>query len=503
LQQPTAEHFSSFDEHSSNLIGNLQLDADDEPRRVGTTSRANSVRFDETANHGHWAHASRTSLDLIPRTGSGLGGHALSERSYSYKSDGRQSSAGQSVYSATSGRANSLTSHGPTTPIEPPGLAPGLFILGSVPSIIRCWLNTNFKHDTLLYAAVCTGSRTSCLDVHLVEQLGFQEQVTTGDDGVRKLRLSVYLPEAVRISGSSSRSGSPEPQLPAVAVVFTIVDEHETNPKGIQIFLGSDMLRAHNADVLFSSNQLTLYDDDRSKLQIPLVRPEDECVFNTLSTSHGNRLADTLPDATRRSAHGTSAHGNLGDKPTAVAHESDTAVPSSDEGSTGGHTNLEPRVYPGQRLSTQPGSSNTQDLSAPTVTALSGPPPTMLSSWRRDTNEKTVSGSLDWANVGKTTVSTPSYQRRDTGIKVLRPSKAGTRTPSMSTLTTATGQSRFYDDGKKKSEDGQATSSQAPVLKRSVSGEQGSENKAGVAKTRSANPVGGASAFAWLNNMSK
>ena len=73
----------------------------------------------------------------------------------------------------------------------------------------------------------------------------------------------------------------------------------------------------------------------------------------------------------------------------------------------------------------------------------------------------------------------------------------------MSTLTTGGGQSRFYDDGKKKSEDGPATSSPGLVLKRSVSGEQGSETKAGVAKKRSANPVGGASAFAWLNNMAK
>jgi ubiquitin carboxyl-terminal hydrolase 4/11/15 len=388
------------------------------------------------------------------------------------------------VYSATSGRANSLTSHGPTTPIEPPGLAPGLFILGSVPSIIRCWLNTNFKHNTLLYAAVCTGSRTSCLDIHLVEQLGFQEQVTTGDDGVRKIRLSVYLPEAVRISGSS-RSGSPEPQLPSVAVVFTIVDEHETNPKGIQIFLGSDMLRAHNADVLFSSSQLTLYDDDRSKLQVPLVRPEDECVFNSLSTSHSHhRHVSTRLDAVG-GAHGPT-HGSVGDKPVAG---SDTA-PSSDEGSAGSITSHEQRAFPGQVPSTQPEQPE-QDVSA-----ARPEPPSMLSSWRRDTIEKTVPGSLDWANVGKTTAPVSSYQRRDTGIKVLRPSKAGTRTLSTST-------SRFYDDGKKKGEDGPAASSQTPpVLKRSVSGEQG-EKKVGVAKMRSANPVGGASAFAWLNNMSK
>ena len=295
LQQPTAEHFSNFDGHSTNLIGNLQLDEDEVPRRVGVTSRANSVRFDETANHGHWAHTSRSSLDLIPRTGSGLGGHAMSERSYSHKSDGRQSSAGHSVHSMASGRANSLTSFGPTTPQDAPGLAPGLFILGSVPAIIRCWLNTNFKHDTLLYAAVCSGSYTSYLDLNLIEHLGFQDQVVLDDDGLRKIKLSVYLPEAVPVS-ASSRSTSSAPQLPSIGVNFTVVQEHnsEANPKAVQIFLGSDMLRAHNADLLFSSSQLTLYDDDHSKLQIPLVRPEDERAFKSLHVSSRTYAPSTV-----------------------------------------------------------------------------------------------------------------------------------------------------------------------------------------------------------------
>jgi ubiquitin carboxyl-terminal hydrolase 4/11/15 len=87
LQQPTAEKFSSFDDQSSALINDLYLDADEEPRRLGATSRANSVRFDETANHGHW---SRPSMDFITRSGSGMGGHAMSERSYSHKSLGGQ-----------------------------------------------------------------------------------------------------------------------------------------------------------------------------------------------------------------------------------------------------------------------------------------------------------------------------------------------------------------------------------------------------------------------------
>jgi ubiquitin carboxyl-terminal hydrolase 4/11/15 len=512
LQQPTAEHFSNFDDHSSNLIGNLQLDEDEVPRRVGVTSRANSVRFDETANHGHWAHASRSSLDLIPRTGSGLGGHAMSERSYSHKSDGRQSSAGHSIHSMASGRANSLTSFGPTTPQEAPGLAPGLFILGSVPAIIRCWLNTNFKHDTLLYAAVCSGSHMSYLDLNLIEHLGFQDQVVLDDDGARKIKLSVYLPEAVPVS-ASSRSNSPAPQLPSVGVNFTVVQEHNpgANPKAIQIFLGSDMLRAHNADLLFSSSQLTLYDDDHSKLQIPLVRPEDERAFKSLHVSSRSRALSTEQSKRGPVSASTQHHATSEGSATSAAHDTflstdkstDTGTATtSDDGGSSGRASLEQRPRLGLSL-----SSRLEDRNAPEPGAAGEAPRSTASSaiwsnWRRDQAEKGNTGALDWASVGKTTSSTPSYQRRDTGIKVLKPSKP-VRTMSGSNSSPATGQSRFFDDGKRRGETETETSSSSqvpPQAKRTVSAEKAKENHGTPTKSRSANPVGGASAFAWLNS---
>ena len=512
LQQPTAEHFSNFDDQSSNLIGNLQLDADEEPRRVGATSRANSVRFDETANHGHWTHASRSSLDLIPRTGSGMGGHVMSERSYSHKSDGRQSSAGHSVHSMASGRANSLTSCGPTTPQDAPGLAPGLFILGSVPAIIRCWLNTNFKHDTLLYAAVCSGSYTSYLDLHLVDHLGFQDQVILGDDGLRKIKLSVYLPEAVPVS-ASSRSSSPAPQLPSVAVDFTIIEEHNaaTNPKAIQILLGSDMLRAHNADLLFSCSQLTLYDDDRSKLQIPLVRPEDDRAFKSLHVSSASRASTMERDSAPASIRVDTMSG---DSCTSAAHGQFLStdklngigtVPNSDDGGSSGRTSLEQRPHLALSASSRSDTRETQDSASSSGAPRSGASPAIWNSWRRDQNEKTstaASGSLDWASVGKTTNSNPSYQRRDTGIKVLKPSKVA-RTMSTSNPSPVTGQSRYFDDGKRRGETEAWSNPTPPLAKRSVSGEKGKESVPALSKPRSANPVGGASAFAWLNSSGK
>jgi ubiquitin carboxyl-terminal hydrolase 4/11/15 len=429
----------------------------------------------------------------------------MSERSYSHKSDGRQSSTGHSVHSMTSGRANSLTGLGPSALMEPPGLAPGLFILGSVPAIIRCWLDINFKHDTLLYAAVCSGSFTSYVDLHLLELLGLQEQMTKTDDGVRKIKMSVYLPEAVPINGSS-RSNSPAPQLPSVAVEFTVMEDYDaiSNQKAIQIFIGSDVLRSHNADLLFSTNQLTLYDDDRCKLQIPLVRPEDDRTFKSLSVSSKPRLPhESLNEPGPRndvwsrhaSHHDSSASITTRDALRVTSKANGSGTASSDDGGSTGRRSFELRPRLGLSTSTRSNGKDTQDSSPPSSTARSGPTPAMLSNWRRDTTEKATTGSLDWANVGKTTSSTTNPKPRDTGMKVLRPARSATRTLSTSTSSPATGQSRFFDDGKRREDD----SSAAPSLKRSVSGEKSTENIP-AAKPRPANPVGGASAFAWLNS---
>jgi ubiquitin carboxyl-terminal hydrolase 4/11/15 len=430
----------------------------------------------------------------------------MSERSYSHKSDGRQSSAGQSVHSMASGRANSLTSFGPTTPQDAPGLAPGLFILGSVPAIIRCWLNTNFKHDTLLYAAVCSGSYTSYLDLYMIEHLGFQDRVIMDDDGLRKITLSVYLPEAVLVS-VSSRSNSPAPQLPSVGVTFTVIEQHEAeiNPKAIQIFLGSDMLRAHNADLLFSSSQLTLYDDDRSKLQVPLVRPEDDRAFKFLhtsgaSTANPNRTTSALTSsqehrmAERSSLSATRESYTSTEKPNGTG-----PVSNSDDGGSSGRTSLEQRPQPGRSTPNCSDTKDAQELGSASGVSHPGASPAIWSNWRREQAEKANTGSLDWANVGKTTSSNPSYQRRDTGIKVLRPSRSA-RTLSASNSSPVTGQSRFFDDGKRRGESEASSAPAPPQVKRTVSGEKGRENVAALSKPRSANPVGGASAFAWLNS---
>ncbi|KAK4987880.1 hypothetical protein LTR50_004333 [Elasticomyces elasticus] len=542
LQQLPADQFNTFDDDPGHLISSLHLDADEGPRRIGATSRANSVRFDESANQGHWAHASKSSVDLIPRTSSSLGGTPMNERTSSHKSEGRASSV-HSVRSAASGRANSLSldigysiGNPSSSPADTPGIAPGLFILGSVPAIIRCWMNTNFKHDALLYAAVCTGSYKSFLVYSLVEKLGFADRVTTGSSESRRLTLPVYFPEAVP-HPASSRSSSPAPQLPALTVEFQVLDSASSDPQStsIQIFLGSDVLRMHSADILFSSNSMTLYDDERSKLVIPLVRPENEATFKDLritSTSDVSAPRSAILEVPKKepallnglgqgiqgsAVSTTSPVPSTSDQPSpsgiyrppgALAAESETV-----RASTPDIERPTPNTIPSQTNSSRPtlpflntkGEDKDKESAEPSPSQptplRSGSSPAIWGNWRR---EGTQSSSSEWGNGTK---NDSSYQRKETGIKVLRPSRTAARnfsTTATSAASPVTSQSRFFDDGRRRSvadANDQAKRSTSLGTKDMVP----TEATAGAAsvtggKPRSTNPVGGASAFAWLNS---
>ncbi|KAL1305867.1 hypothetical protein AAFC00_004017 [Neodothiora populina] len=545
LHHPPSDHFKDFDDEA-NLIGSLHLDADDEPRRMGATSRANSVRFDESANQGHWSHASRSSMDFLPRSTSSLGGIAMNERTSSHKSDGRASSV-HSVRSAASGRASSLnldTAYAlPDTlrssPLDTPGLAPGLLLLGSVPAIIRCWMNTDFKHNALLYAAICSASHKSHVDLRLLRKLGFEDRIVDTSSGGRTIDLPVYFPEAVP-HPTSSRPSSPAPQVPTLTVEFNVVDggTNEKEARSIQVFIGSDTLRLHNADVMFSTNSVCLYDDEQCRLSIPLVRPEDETVFNSLQTTgrglqsasnagRSEQAAEqeytSLNGLRQKQAYNsepTSVDTPLSAKyraPGVIAAESRTsssrdshgnAPPPEDEtsaGATGGRQNSL-----GSNNTLTENKENAAETGSPNVTAAQGAPATW-GSWRRDTPSQITQS--EWSGSNKNQDS--GYQRRDTGIKVLKPMKTSSRTisTSASSPSTSEGKSRFFDEGKRRGalESMQSagmerrTSAAPPSLSRkSSSSARENQAPAGVGietvtKTRT-NPVGGASAFSWLNS---
>lgn len=548
---PTVDFANFDDDHSNSMVRSLHLDADDEPRRYGA-SRANSVRFDDSAKPGQWAHATRSSVDLPSRAGSSFGplggGHSMFERSQSHKSDGK-SSIGQA---AASSRANSLmldTSSQPYTPAaeDPPSLAPGLLILGAVPSIIRCWLTDNFKHDALLYAAVCTGSYKSYLDLKMVESLGLSRQVCQDLSGDRKIKLPVYLPEAVPLP-ASSRSSTPNSQLPSVFVDFTVIERSpkHSESKAIQIFIGSDTLRAHNSDVLFSSNTLTLFDDERIKLSIPLVRPENDETFKGLfcttaapSTSKlrpglaldmksesyisPNGVATTQ----QRKASGDTAQAFQTEPPVSALLQEPEQADEPNTASTR-DTDAIQRLQEGQkreRVSFEAGKSvETREAPVEESPPMSATPRNASSSatwgsWRRDgstgsqpTNQSDRSGS-----------ASSSRPNRDQGIRVLKPARTISRSNAspMPGSPSTSGQSRFFDEGKRRGGPGDASDVlPPPSVRRSISGESArgmalgrdgvkdgsslaSQPAVTAPKTRGLNPIGGASAFGWLNSAGK
>lgn len=350
VQMPNNEVFDDFDdEQGQNLLGSLHLDADEEPTRRGAASRANSVRFDEATLHAsNWGQSARHSGEFGPaRPGSGLGGPTLMERSFSHKSDGRHSSAGHSVHSfhsVASGRTSSLgldlllgssrdDDDDDSSPIEITRPPPGLMFLGPVPSIVRCWLTTQYAHDTLLYAVVCTGSQKSTLDYSLLKELNLLDEAHRNINGVLHARLPLYFAEAT-VAQSSSRSSSPSRrQVPYINVDFEITgsESAETgdHKQGIRIFVGSDTLTANSADLLLSQNRMTLFGngDDRDRLSVPFVRPEDESAYKHITT------LNVVPEKPKLNASAPAfVSGDPRPQTAAVPDQAETSVSHADVG---------------------------------------------------------------------------------------------------------------------------------------------------------------------------
>jgi len=455
--------FKGFDQgqHQGMTSSAVGLDGEDEPRRGA--SRANSVRFDESAIHGYYGQTGRSSTDLPLRTGSGLGSHPLIERSLSHRSDGRQSSSGQSHHSA---RTNSLgldtsrlmgsSSFGGSPLTTPPA---GLFLLGPVPCIIRCWLTNNFSNESLLYAAVCSGSYVSSVGASLLHKLGLDTEVTQ-EDGQSYAKLPFYLPEASIYRQSSSRPSSPEPRLPSLTIRFLVRESNDTGDS-IQIIIGSDVLRSHNADILFSQDKINMVDDERNRLSVPLVRPEKDSVFKSLWT---------VPEP----SHMEPPSGINGNEPIGVigkpTHQQSSSAPASARVSIGeiNKPTLQTKGDSASDAGIHSTPTTASDTSSvPGSKSESGGP---WSSWRRD---------------AKPDSSKQEKERRP--MKVLRPAKASSRVnSSTSTPTAATNES--VDPLTVSASESSRTTNQTPRA-----------SSDGSHKPRSSNPVGGASAFGWLN----
>ncbi|KAH8673729.1 hypothetical protein BX600DRAFT_508967 [Xylariales sp. PMI_506] len=550
VQLPPGDLFDDFEEHGQNLLGSLHIDAEDEPTRRGAASRANSVRFDESAlQSSSWAQNGRHSGDFGPvRPGSGMGG--MMERSLSHKSDGRHSSAGYSVHSVhshhsiASGRGSSLgldTNYATTgsdddSPVSAPAPPPGLFVLGSVPSIIRCWLTPNFAHDTLLYADICTGSVKSVIEFSMVKDLDLVDEVHRDLDGVHRIRLAVYLTEASVVS-RNSRNSHPAPQIPSLTANFEVVglDQQEIAEakKEIRIFIGSETLREHSADILFSQNLMTLYGTEKEKLSVPFVRPEDNSMFKRIRTFIVPTEKPKLNATARPFVFGDSKQQS--DAPN-ITNTSETKEPQEppDQMSPSYASEMPSRESGEHRPHSMPQSVNESEKQphAPDSSDGSAHDQTILTDGRSETQsesshrrEPTASGIWSsWrqgasgnGNETRDTASLSGYQPagRPRNMKVLKPSKTSS---SGSARTGAAYEppplSRTSGEYRRKSQpaaDNTPTGTMRWKPERIASAASDSkpavtsaprDSRSASSATRT-NPIGDGSAFSWMNPIGK
>lgn len=475
-------------------MGHLSLDAEDDRRRG--TSRANSVRFDESAIN-HYG-SSRQSVDLPMRTGSGLGSHPLSERSLSHRSDGKGSTSGLSAransFVMDSSRPVGSLSGSPRVSGNPP---PGFMFLGPVPSIIRCWITETFSNDSLLYAAICTGSYLSSISEGLLHKFELQDQ-SFEESGSRKVKLPIYLTEAT-VQQSSSRSGSPAPQVPNLLVKLHVLPMDDDD-RSIKIFLGSDILRSHNADILFSQDRLLIFDEDRNKVAVPLVRPENEAVYKSLTTTSimsssqnsANAGSTPLPARTEE----VNDHGVI-QRPSKLAIQ-ETSQPSNIVASPA-VINSSSNSEQGDRRTDQASDSSARgslDLNR----ARNEDPRTLSENEKPTTPQRAQHPSGVWGSSWRSnpasqselkTASNYSRATQGRGMKILRPGKSMSNSNrAVSATTTPTNGLSNSENSTSRPMESSRRTSQAGLTPKG--------NEAPSIPTKS-NPIGQASAFGWLN----
>lgn len=478
------------------------------------------------------------------------------ERSYSHKSDGRHSSAGHSVHSfhsVASGRASSLgldlllgtrdDDDSSSSPIDIAGPPPGLLFLGSFPSIVRCWLTTQYSHDTLLYAVVCSGAQKSTVDFSLLKELDLVNEAHGNINGSLRINVPVYFAEAT-VSQSHSRSSSSSRQVPYINVDFEITGSEQAeasdNKKEIRIFIGSDTLRANSADLLLSQNRMSLFGngDDRDRLSVPFVRPEDESTYKHITTLNvvpekpklnatapefvsGDSQPQTATVPDQAEAGAPQSEGDTSDVPspfspmtTQLGYQTksmSTSLPS-DSGSERPHK--EP-IASGVDPSVKENVLQTEENRHDSVGGIWG-------SWRQGAS---ASGSDSGQRENGLSGYQPAGSRTGRSMKILKPQKSASLSLSLSARTGPAYEPALHTrpngEPRRKSQGAAPTLEQNPVptappptvrwenVRRSVSvatpglapsstvSTPATESKPRAPATRT-NPVGGASAFSWM-----
>ncbi|KAA8908347.1 hypothetical protein FN846DRAFT_777390 [Sphaerosporella brunnea] len=305
-QQPTntgPETLDGYDHQQNLVLSGLQLDEVDVPRRGA--SRANSVRFDDSATTNHWIHDSPGTSEYFQvgqRPGNSIGGYAMTERSSSHKSDnrsdGRQSlrSFGGDVFLPYEGDTAILRPQTQCSDtLDPCTHRPSMPKLGPSPAVIRCWLDVASSFEPLLYAVICTGSARSAIEMSLVIHLGLQDRITRTSEG-DMLEVPVYLPDAIVQHHSRITGPSKLPRLTAEFLVLPVPQPKSRAEETIRIFIGSDVLASHMGDLLFSQSKVFLHVEDGRKVFVPFIRPDAEGSFSDIFTAHSRHFAPTPRD---------------------------------------------------------------------------------------------------------------------------------------------------------------------------------------------------------------
>jgi hypothetical protein len=336
---------------------------------------------------------------------------------------------------------------------------------------------------------ICTGSSASSVGISLVQKLGLADQITE-ESSLRKIKLPVYLTEA-RVQHASSRSASPVPQVPTLIVKFVVVEE-VAEDKSIQVVLGSDVLRNQSADILFSQDKLSIFDQDRNQLSVPLVRPENDEVYKNLRTGPRKRtasmdlqtmrqgLSSVGSEQSRPGIIGRPSKLDTSQSPQSPVLQSPSAVTSAGTGigsdlrrsEVGEQTPRSSTELASTRPNEDSKSTTESEQSYSTPVSKSNPG-VWGSSWR-----STSTTQADTSSKATSTYSKPAASRP---MKVLRPTKSSTTTPRTPSSSTA-----FPDV---------VSAREEPERKASV----GDAKSASAVPTRN-NPIGSGSAFGWLSS---
>ncbi|KAK5627641.1 hypothetical protein RRF57_003356 [Xylaria bambusicola] len=304
--------------------------------------------------------------------------------------------------------------------------------------------------------------------------------------------------------------------------------------KVIRIFVGSETLREHSADVLFSQNRMTLYSGDREKLSVPFVRPEDHGAFKNIrtmaiftekpklnATARPFILGETKASLTSNVTSNSIPVKSAQDEPEPPEANTPNSEQANQQPVTADNSTVSESGGESEKLSRENGIHEhvgVQDRDSQTQA-----PDTSIDGTRRTSGTGSIWNS--WrqgtaANGGDQKESAPlsGYQPAGRGrnMKVLKPMKSAS-----SSTSTRTGASyepaplpRSSGELRRKSQgiaEGSASSAIRWEPKRtSISG---AESKAvltnrevrSVSSTprTSTNPVGGASAFSWMTPASK